>query len=190
MEREDDIEEEEIRGEEGLPPRAEYQKRHSANLQRNCLATELSRTLSRYTTFLDQESLNFKDRFDEDEWIIRQVMKYLTHVLTDVTQGYVVGGTEETAAKLQIIKEDLEKAFISDALETVSAEGACRVASCLKDDVCAICLEKFGGAEEPCKIKSCDHVFHRGCLKIHLARELRCPTCRKDISQDVWKIVK
>ena len=59
--------------------------------------------------------------------------------------------------------------------------------SALKEDKCAICLQKYKGAdiikEFPCK-----HIFHKNCIFKWLKKSNVCPLCKYDITNDVNKV--
>ena len=59
--------------------------------------------------------------------------------------------------------------------------------SALKEDKCAICLQKYKGAdiikEFPCK-----HIFHKNCIFKWLKKSNLCPLCKYDITNDVNKV--
>ena len=59
--------------------------------------------------------------------------------------------------------------------------------SALKEDKCAICLQKYKGAdiikEFPCK-----HIFHKNCIFKWLKKYTVCPLCKYDITNDVNKV--
>ena len=59
--------------------------------------------------------------------------------------------------------------------------------SALKEDKCAICLQKYKGAdiikEFPCK-----HIFHKNCIFKWLKKSNVCPLCKYDITNDVKKV--
>mmetsp|Transcript_6110 Transcript_6110/g.9554 ORF Transcript_6110/g.9554 Transcript_6110/m.9554 type:complete len:615 (+) Transcript_6110:37-1881(+) len=53
------------------------------------------------------------------------------------------------------------------------------------DRVCIICREEMvagAGIGAPKKLAPCGHIFHFYCLRNWLERQLKCPTCRTDIS--------
>jgi len=53
------------------------------------------------------------------------------------------------------------------------------------DRVCIICREEMiagDGVGAPKKLHPCGHIFHFYCLRNWLERQLKCPTCRTDIS--------
>mmetsp|Transcript_14404 Transcript_14404/g.26694 ORF Transcript_14404/g.26694 Transcript_14404/m.26694 type:complete len:762 (+) Transcript_14404:191-2476(+) len=53
------------------------------------------------------------------------------------------------------------------------------------DRVCIICREELvanSGLGAPKKLVPCGHIFHFFCLRNWLERQLRCPTCRAEIS--------
>lgn len=53
------------------------------------------------------------------------------------------------------------------------------------DRVCIICREEMvagTGVGAPKKLRPCGHIFHFYCLRNWLERQLKCPTCRTDIS--------
>ena len=60
--------------------------------------------------------------------------------------------------------------------------------SALKEDKCAICLQKYKGAdiikEFPCK-----HIFHKNCIFKWLKKSNVCPLCKYDITNDVNKVI-
>lgn len=47
---------------------------------------------------------------------------------------------------------------------------------------CAICQDSISSAG--CRIRSCQHVYHRSCLLDWFAMNVRCPVCRHDIRED------
>ena len=59
--------------------------------------------------------------------------------------------------------------------------------SALKEDKCAICLQKYKGVdiikEFPCK-----HIFHKNCIFKWLKKSNVCPLCKYDITNDVNKV--
>lgn len=161
---------------------------HSANLQRNFLATELAHVFGKYEKFLQIEQLDQRDRYQEDNEILLQILKYHMLVLADTSKGYHVNSSPATEQQFQESKAAVENVFVQkEALETVNIDNASRVASTLQNDICCICLEKFDNAQESCRIKSCNHIFHRVCICAHLARDKHCPVCRKNIADDIWQ---
>ena len=59
--------------------------------------------------------------------------------------------------------------------------------STIKEDKCAICLQKFKGVdiikEFPCK-----HIFHKNCILKWIEKSNICPLCKYDINNDVNKV--
>jgi hypothetical protein len=59
--------------------------------------------------------------------------------------------------------------------------------SALKEDKCAICLQKYKGAdiikEFPCK-----HIFHKNCIFKWLKQSNVCPICKHDLTDDINKV--
>jgi hypothetical protein len=47
---------------------------------------------------------------------------------------------------------------------------------------CAICQDSISSGG--CRIRSCQHVYHRSCLLDWFAMNVRCPVCRHDIRED------
>lgn len=47
---------------------------------------------------------------------------------------------------------------------------------------CAICQDSI--SSDGCRIRSCQHVYHRNCLSDWFALNVRCPVCRHDIRED------
>lgn len=170
-----------------VPPRAGDDKIHSANLQRNCLCTELSRAMILYNEFLQQDGLDWHDRYPEDDEVLKQVTKYLYRVLSDPSKGYFVNCSQEAEQNVHRVQERMKLSFITDALESVQVNAVERVAASLKEDVCSVCLEKFD-CETVYRIKSCNHVFHESCLRDHILQAQTCPLCRRDLSNDVWAL--
>lgn len=169
------------------PPAAVDPAIHSANLQRNCLVTELCNVVERYKKFTDEEELDVRDRYREDNDVMRQILKYLILAMSDTNKGYQINNTDHAEAIFQSAKARMLPCLIEmEALESVNEKDVERVLSSLKEDVCAICLYEFGDdSEESCRIKTCNHVFHKSCLKEHLLQTTTCPLCGQDIGTDV-----
>ena len=59
--------------------------------------------------------------------------------------------------------------------------------STIKEDKCAICLQKYKGVdiikEFPCK-----HIFHKNCILKWIKNSNKCPLCKYDITNDVNKV--
>ena len=51
------------------------------------------------------------------------------------------------------------------------------------DRDCIICREAMNPATKLKKLR-CGHIFHLGCLRLWLQRQLQCPTCRDSINMD------
>lgn len=47
---------------------------------------------------------------------------------------------------------------------------------------CAICQDAI--SSDGCRIRSCQHVYHKNCLLDWFALNVRCPVCRHDIRED------
>merc|ERR1711964_553928 len=47
------------------------------------------------------------------------------------------------------------------------------------DDCCCICLDEFKKGDMVTDLVGCKHRFHRACINESLARDRRCPLCRK-----------
>lgn len=47
---------------------------------------------------------------------------------------------------------------------------------------CAICQDVI--SSDGCRIRSCQHVYHKNCLLDWFALNVRCPVCRHDIRED------
>ena len=47
------------------------------------------------------------------------------------------------------------------------------------NDICSICLEDLNG--EKCVILSCEHIYHKDCIKKWLKKNDSCPNCRINI---------
>ena len=51
-----------------------------------------------------------------------------------------------------------------------------------KDNSCSICLESFSDNDKEVTItKTCQHSFHKKCLKRHLRITSNCPLCRTEL---------
>ena len=59
--------------------------------------------------------------------------------------------------------------------------------SALKEDKCAICLQKYKGADI-IKDFPCKHIFHKNCIFKWLKKSNVCPLCKYDITNDVNKV--
>lgn len=46
-------------------------------------------------------------------------------------------------------------------------------------EICSICLEKL--KEDKCVILSCEHIYHKVCIKKWLKKNETCPNCRINI---------
>lgn len=46
---------------------------------------------------------------------------------------------------------------------------------------CAICQESISSGG--CRIRQCNHVYHRSCILSWFAMNVRCPVCRRDIRE-------
>ena len=58
------------------------------------------------------------------------------------------------------------------------------------ENLCTICLESLNNEEPVSIIKSCNHTFHKNCLKLNMESEgtdddtqHRCPLCRKEFDE-------
>ena len=58
----------------------------------------------------------------------------------------------------------------------------------INEDKCAICLQKFKGADI-IKEFPCHHIFHKNCIFKWLKKSNVCPLCKHDITDDVNKAV-
>lgn len=47
---------------------------------------------------------------------------------------------------------------------------------------CAICQDSISSGG--CRIRQCNHVYHRSCISSWFAMNVRCPVCRHDIRED------
>lgn len=47
------------------------------------------------------------------------------------------------------------------------------------NDICSICLENL--KDDKCVILSCDHIYHKVCIKLWLKKNDTCPNCRINI---------
>ncbi len=47
------------------------------------------------------------------------------------------------------------------------------------NDICSICLEDL--KDEKCVILSCEHIYHKDCIKKWLKKNDSCPNCRINI---------
>jgi len=59
---------------------------------------------------------------------------------------------------------------VTDEVENGGEEGG-------EEDVCAVCMDGFGGSMPAWKLPSCKHFFHDRCIRPWLLKAGSCPTC-------------
>ena len=64
------------------------------------------------------------------------------------------------------------------AAQLVLADGA---------DCCAICLVEWEDADEAIVLPSCEHAFHADCVLPWLKDKSTCPTCKRDVLEEMAK---
>jgi len=79
----------------------------------------------------------------------------------------------------------LQPVIVRPSAEVITRATEVLVASTLPEGtVCSICQDNLLATDSARRIRSCNHVYHQGCIDEWFQRSVLCPSCRHDIREN------
>jgi hypothetical protein len=80
------------------------------------------------------------------------------------------------------IPQNLQPVIVRPSAEVIAQSTEIVAGNTLSEGtICPICQDNIITTDTARKIRSCNHVYHQGCIDQWFERSVLCPTCRRDV---------